>query len=118
MPSGIETSVTMHVFRRRWVRCEPPRWPFVWRGLLPVLGLIALAIYAAVPFARIEIQANVRAATRAALDEQGFDWVDVAVSGQDVWLSGVQPAAGAGRSRWALRVASPAPAGPVGCVVP
>ena len=88
--------------RRLLVRCEPPAWPFVWRGLLPVLGLIALAWFALAPFARESIEATVRQQVRAALDARGFRWVDVTVSGQHVLLAGTQPSAGAGDAALAL----------------
>lgn len=71
-------------------------WPFVWRGLLPLLGLVALAWYALVPFARNSIESVARQEIRSVLDGAGFQWVDVGISGQHVQLRGVEPAAGLG----------------------
>jgi outer membrane protein OmpA-like peptidoglycan-associated protein len=82
--------------RRRWIHRDALVWPFLWRGALPLLGLLFLAVYATGPFAHNDIQASVRQQTRLNLRAQGFDWVDVAVSGQDVVLRGQQPVAGAG----------------------
>lgn len=90
------TAVLSHQRLRRWFYRDPPVWPFFWRGFLPLLGLMLLAIYALGPFARNEIEASVRAHTRAALDAAGYGWVQVSVSGQEVSLSGEQPVAGAG----------------------
>jgi outer membrane protein OmpA-like peptidoglycan-associated protein len=87
---------TTRITRRYTVRRDPPLWPFVWRGLLPLLGLLLLAWYALSPFARNDVETAVRERTRAALDAAGFKWVDLAVSGQDVSLGGAQPRAGAG----------------------
>lgn len=92
-PAG--ASVT-HVRRRRWVRRSTPVWPFVWRGLLPLLGLIALGRYALESFAPHDVQASVHNEVRSALDAQGFGWVKLDVSGQNVTLSGEQPAPGRG----------------------
>lgn len=92
--SAAQTTVV--TARRRWVRRDRPVWPFVWRGLLPVLGLLTLGRYALESFARDDIQATVRHEVRAALDAQGMGWVQLDVSGQNVVLGGVQPAAGRG----------------------
>lgn len=75
---------------RLWVKRPHPIWPFFWRGLLPLLGLVVLAVFALAPFARDDIEAHVRQRTRDHLNNQGFGWVDVAVSGQDVHLSGME----------------------------
>lgn len=88
--------------RRYTVRRDPPVWPFVWRGLLPLLGLLLLGWYALAPFARNDVEAVVREHTRRALDVAGFQWVDLAVSGQDVTLTGAQPRTGAGDQALAL----------------
>ena len=95
---------------RRWVRLQQPIWPFVWRGLLPALGLFAVAIYAFWPFARGDIEAAVRDETRHGLDAAGFGWVDLDVSGQQVHLSGQQPEAGAGDRALAVARSTTCPA--------
>ena len=96
LPAEATAAALAHVVRRRWVRRETPLWPFVWRGLLPLLGLLALGRYAFESFAPHDVQANVHHEVRAALDGQGFDWVQLDVSGQNVALSGEQPAPGRG----------------------
>jgi outer membrane protein OmpA-like peptidoglycan-associated protein len=88
--------------RRYTVRRDPPLWPFVWRGLLPLLGLLLLGWYALAPFARNDVEAVVREHTRKALDVAGFQWVNLAVSGQAVTLTGTQPRTGAGDEALAL----------------
>jgi outer membrane protein OmpA-like peptidoglycan-associated protein len=85
------TSAT-RVSQRRWIRRDLPVWPFVWRGLLPVLGLLIVAAYAIQPFARQVIEANVLRETRAQLAAQGYAWATVDVSGQNVSIGGVKPA--------------------------
>jgi outer membrane protein OmpA-like peptidoglycan-associated protein len=88
--------------KRLLARCDAPAWPFVWRGLLPLLSLIALAWFSFAPFARDSIEASVRQQVRATLDTQGFRWVEMTVSGQHVMLAGTQPSAGAGEAALAL----------------
>jgi len=67
---------------------DPPVWPFVWRGLLPLLALVLAASFALGPVARNWIEGPVRRETRAQLDAASFGWVGLSVSGQDVMLSG------------------------------
>ncbi len=82
------------VVARRWVRRDEPVWPFVWRGAVPFWGGVLLLCYALWPFARDDVQTNVRHEVRAELDASGFAWVKLEVSGQNVRLSGTPPAAG------------------------
>lgn len=82
---------TTHSRTRRWVRRDQPVTPFVWRGLLPVLGLLGLGLYAAMPFARTDIEDTVRTQVRSQLDQAGFGWAQLAVSGQHLVLSGQAP---------------------------
>jgi flagellar motor protein MotB len=84
-------------------------WPFLWRGALPLLGLILLMLYAAWPFARDDIQAAVSEQTRDALAAHELAWVRVSVSGQDVVLSGTPPAIGAGDTAIAVARAAACP---------
>lgn len=67
------------------------RWPFVPWGLVPLLGLLALAIIALGPFAFGEVQAATEASARKALAEVGADWAKAEVSGQWVTLGGKPP---------------------------
>ena len=49
MNSTVTAHAAQHVVtttRRFFVRRDPPVWPFVWRGLLPLAGLVALAWFA------------------------------------------------------------------------
>jgi outer membrane protein OmpA-like peptidoglycan-associated protein len=85
---------------------DPPVWPFVWRGLLPLLALALAATFALGPVARNWIEGPVRRETRAQLDAASFGWVGLSVSGQNVTLSGEEPAAGAGERAIALAKAA------------
>ncbi len=82
--------------RRYWLRHDPPVWPFVWRGLLPLLALLLLGLFALRPFAKNEIEAEVRRGVQEHLLAKGMGWVQVGVSGQHVVLSGTPPVAAAG----------------------
>jgi len=95
--AGLHTvaQTTTHSRTRRWVRRDQPVTPFVWRGLLPVLGLLGLGLYAAMPFARTDIEDTVRTQVRGQLDQAGFGWAQLAVSGQHLVLSGKAPDAAA-----------------------
>lgn len=79
---------------RYWIRGEAVLRPFVWNGLLPLLGLLVLLYFALGVFAHRDIEQQVARETRSLLASHGMGWVQVAVSGQDVHLSGVEPAAG------------------------
>ncbi len=79
--------------KRLVVRRSTPVWPFVWRGMVPLLGLLFVAWYAVVPMAR-GLESDVRREVRSALDLRGYQWVNLAVSGQDVSMTGVVPTSG------------------------
>jgi outer membrane protein OmpA-like peptidoglycan-associated protein len=83
------------VLRRHLIWRDPPTWPFLWRGLVPLLALALAAAFAAGPVARQWIEAAVQRETRAQLDAAGYRWVHLAVSGQNVTLSGEAPTADA-----------------------
>src|SRR6266853_3816858 len=85
---------------------EPPVWPFVWRGLLPLAALALTALFAAGPVARNWIEGAVQRETREQLDAAGFGWVGLSVSGQKVTLSGEEPVPGAGGRAIALAKAA------------
>src|SRR3981189_1218378 len=78
------------------IRRHPPVRPFVWRGLLPRAALGLAASFALGPVARNWIEGAVQRETREQLDAAGFGWVGLSVSGQNVTLSGEEPAPGAG----------------------
>ena len=88
--------------RHQLVWRDPPVWPFAWRGLVPLLGLALLVLYALGPFARGTIQASVQRELREQLNAAGFGWAALSVSGQSVTLSGEEPAPGAGERATAL----------------
>lgn len=88
---------------------DPPPWPFVWRGLLPLVALILAAVFALGPVARQWIEGTVQRETRVALDAAGYRWVRLAVSGQNVTLSGEAPTAEAGRRALTLARAATCP---------
>ncbi len=81
---------------------DPPVWPFVWRGLLPLAALALAVSFALGPVARNWIEGAVQRETRDQLNAAGFGWVGLAVSGQSVTLSGEEPAPGAGERAIAL----------------
>ena len=74
--------------QRLLIRRGQAGWPFVWRGLLPLLALLAILLYALGPFARREIEDNVRRSVTQAFVDQGLPDVQVSVSGQEVLLTG------------------------------
>jgi outer membrane protein OmpA-like peptidoglycan-associated protein len=95
--------------RHLLVWSDPPAWPFIWRGLLPVVVLMLAAWFAVGPFAREWIQSSVQRETREQLSAAGLGWVSVRASGQNVTLSGTEPAAGAGEQALALARAATCP---------
>jgi outer membrane protein OmpA-like peptidoglycan-associated protein len=115
---GSSTTVTMRRFVRE-VGGAGGASPFVWRGLLPTLGLLGTLWFALGPFARGDIEATVASEVRSRLQAQGHGWTNVAVSGQQVLLSGSPPRAGAGDEALALARAATCPtwSGPRTCAV-
>jgi outer membrane protein OmpA-like peptidoglycan-associated protein len=81
----------------------------MWYGALPLLALALAVLFALGPFARTSIEAAVQRETRDQLNAAGFGWVGLSVSGQNVTVSGVQPAAGAGERAIALAKAATCP---------
>jgi outer membrane protein OmpA-like peptidoglycan-associated protein len=77
--------------QRMLVRRQAGAQPFVWAGLLPLLGLGALALYALLPFARNDIQATVHRDVQAQLQANQLAWVKLSTSGQNVLLTGAPP---------------------------
>jgi outer membrane protein OmpA-like peptidoglycan-associated protein len=80
---------------RRWIRRDFAVMP-LWHGLLPLLGLLLLLLYAFWPFANNIIEEQVHSQTQNVLEKSGNNWVQMAVSGQHVTLSGTPPTEGAG----------------------
>lgn len=78
-------------------RTAPPvaavasRYPFVPYGLVPLVGLILLAIVALVPFAFGEVQSVAETSARKALVKSGADWASASASGQWIVLEGRPP---------------------------
>jgi outer membrane protein OmpA-like peptidoglycan-associated protein len=93
---------TAAVLRRHLLVWSDPPWPFVWRGLVPLLILALAVLFAAGPVAHDWIQGAVQREIREQLNAAGFSWVGVQVSGQRVALSGTEPAVGDGARAVAL----------------
>ena len=87
---------------RALVLRERPVWPFVWRGLLPLVVLAWLTVLALGPVAQEWIEGTVEREVRSQLAVGGFSWVHLIVSGQSVTLSGAEPSPGAGARALAL----------------
>ncbi len=88
---------------------DPPVWPFLWRGFLPLLGLALAALFAFGPFARGWIESTVQRETREQLNTAGYGWVALRVSGQNVTLTGTEPTLSAGERAIALAKAATCP---------
>jgi outer membrane protein OmpA-like peptidoglycan-associated protein len=88
---------------------DPPVWPFLWRGLLPLLALALAALFALGPFARGWIEGTVQREIREQLNAAGYGWVGLKVSGQNVTLSGTEPTTSAGERAIALAKAATCP---------
>jgi outer membrane protein OmpA-like peptidoglycan-associated protein len=84
------------ITRQQLIWRDPPAWPFLWRGALPLAVLALVALVGLFPFAHTSIQTTVEREVRAQLNEAGFSWVGLSVSGQSVKLAGVEPASGDG----------------------
>lgn len=95
--AGEAVMQTVAVIERRLLLWrDPPVWPFLWRGLVPLAALAGVVIYALGPFAHRSIQSRVEQQVRQRLNDGGFSWVTLAVSGQSVRLSGSEPRSGDG----------------------
>jgi outer membrane protein OmpA-like peptidoglycan-associated protein len=86
----------------RWVRRHYPVLPFIWWGLLPLLGLLGLLWYGFSTFAGDTIEQQVKAQTQLALNQADHQWASMSVSGQNVVLSGTPPSAEAGDAALAV----------------
>jgi outer membrane protein OmpA-like peptidoglycan-associated protein len=77
--------------KRLLVQREHVVFPFVWRGLFPLVGLAVLSAYALGPFAQDAIEGSVQSELRATLDAKGHAWAAIGVDGQSIVLSGTPP---------------------------
>jgi outer membrane protein OmpA-like peptidoglycan-associated protein len=91
----------------------------LWLAMVPALGFAVLTWFGTGPFAVNEVEATVAREVRSRLQQKGFDWVNVAVGGQEVLLSGVPPEPGAGEEALAVSRSATCPtwAGPQVCAV-
>src|SRR3977135_3805575 len=105
----MQTVAVLHPHLLIWR--DPPVWPFVWRGLLPLAALGLAASFALGPVARNWIEGPVQRETREQLHAAGFGWVGLSVSGQNVMLSGGERAPGAGEGAMARVRAAPCATG-------
>jgi outer membrane protein OmpA-like peptidoglycan-associated protein len=95
--------------RQQLVWRDPPVWPFMWRGALPLATLVLVGLVAVLPFAHTSIQGTVEREVRAQLNEAGLPWVGLSASGQSVKLAGVEPASGDGERALAVARAATCP---------
>jgi outer membrane protein OmpA-like peptidoglycan-associated protein len=77
-----------------WIRSKEPTLPFLFWGLLPLLGLLFVFGWGVTRFAQSTIQSTVKSKIVSDLRDQKMPWVNVAVDGQQVHLSGMLPSAG------------------------
>ncbi len=113
------SSTSTRTITRAWRREARPVWPFVWGGLLPVLLLLGVGLWAVTRFASSWIESSVRAQVASALQAAGDGWVHLAVSGQQVVLSGDAPSDGAGDRAIAVATKAECPTwlGPMPCAI-
>jgi outer membrane protein OmpA-like peptidoglycan-associated protein len=107
--SSTNTISQMVTVKRLWVRRSQPE-SFLWKGTWLILGLLLLVAYALWPFAKDDIETVVRSELRAALDTEGYHWVNLSVTGQQVALSGTPPRSIAGEEALALARSATCPA--------
>ena len=94
---------------QRFVLASTGASPYVWRGLLPTLGLLGTMGFALGPFATNDIEAQVRSEVRGQLQAKDHGWVNLLVSGQEVLLSGTPPRADSGEEALAIARATTCP---------
>lgn len=70
---------------------SPPRWPFAFRGLIPLLGLLGVLVFGLSRFAHRWIERSVLENVTSALAAAGHGWARIDLSGQRVRLSGSPP---------------------------
>ncbi len=100
--STSSTSSVNTTVRRYGVRRQAGAPGFIWGGLLPLLGLLALLWYGVWPWAKHDIEATVKRGVHTQLVDRSMGWVNVAVSGQNVHLTGSPANAAAGDDALAM----------------
>ncbi len=76
---------------RRWRRTDQATerwWPW---GIIPLLGLLLLLLFAVAIFAPVSVESDVARQAEARLKEAGYSWVEVAADGQRVIVRGTSP---------------------------
>ena len=76
---------------RRWIRSEAPTegwWPW---GLVPLLALCLLFLFAATYFAQLTIQDEVAREAKKRLDAAGYTWTEVTANGRRLRVTGEVP---------------------------
>lgn len=81
---------------------DPPQWSFFPGGLLPLVGLFALMLFATTRFATGWIEEEAWDSIRLALDVAGHEWAELEVSGQTASLSGPAPSTQDGNAAMAI----------------
>src|ERR1700733_14136196 len=89
MPSAAVLNRHLLVWR------DPAPWPFMWRGLLPLIALALVLIIASGPFARGALEGAVQGRIGGKWSPGGRGGAAVTVWGQNVTLSGEAPASAA-----------------------
>ena len=87
-----QTVVEEGVRIQRWTRLDSPAegwWPW---GLLPLLGLLLLLLFALLYFAEAEVEDDVATQAKTRLDAAGYSWAEVSANGQEVVVRGTAPA--------------------------
>jgi hypothetical protein len=107
--STSSSSSVVTTTRRFLVRREKGAPGFIWGGLLPLLGLLALLWYGLWPWAQHDIEANVTRSVHSSLVDRSMGWVQMAVSGQHVHLTGSPATAAAGDEALAVARAATCP---------
>ncbi len=84
---GQRTVVATGTTVRRWVRRADPAswWPW---GLLPLVGLLLLAVVGVAQCAPNDIEAQVAANVKQQLHDAGYPWANVVADGQEVVVKG------------------------------
>ncbi|MCA9551841.1 MAG: OmpA family protein [Myxococcales bacterium] len=94
--SSRDSTISMSVRTVRRYRAAKSGLPFIPWGLLPIVGLFAVALLALTVGAQRWVEADVRDAVEDALVDHELGWVRFAVDGQNVALTGAPPTTGAG----------------------
>ncbi len=77
--------------KQKWLKLNNANeswWPW---GLIPLLGFLFLVFYSIAYVAPNVVESQVYRTTKAKLDNLGLSWIDVAIDGQNLTLSGTAP---------------------------